>query len=275
MDLTLAYFNATFRLAAENNMPIHRQLTEYLTQQIRSKVLRPGDRMLAENSIAEALGISRTTVRVTLDHLVEDGLLIRHRGRGSFIAEPRLRRQVNYLYNFTQNIRESGAEPSSQVLQCQVVAADAKCCEKLQLPAADPKVFVLKRLRLADNKPLLLETSRIPYYLCPGIEKFDFSKRSLYATLAEKYALKIDCAAETIAAVIIDHESEKLLGCQTPTPGYRIERIAKLASGVICEYTSSVTRADQCVFELDLRANPERGDGIVFARKFATGGKQK
>jgi len=156
-----------------------------------------------------------------------------------------------------------------------VISADARCRDKLQLPEDNSRIFVLQRLRLADHKPLLLETSRIPYYLCPGIEKYEFSKRSLYATLAENYALKIDGAGETIAAVILDRESEKLLRCQTPAPGYRIERIAKLASGVICEYTSSATRADQCVFEHDLRASPERGSGISFELKFVSNDNQK
>ncbi len=268
MDMTAEYFRTAFRLSTDTAMPIHRQLAEYLTRQVRSGVLKPGDRILAENGISGILGVSRTTVRAALDHLVEDGLLIRHRGRGSFIAEPRLRRTVNHLYNFSESVREAGAEPSSELLQCEAVTADARTAEKLRLPEGNRNIFLLRRLRLADGKPLLLENSRIPYCLCPGIEANDFSRLSLYAVLRDRYGLEIESAGETIEAVLIDRESGRLLNCGTPAPGYKIERVARLNSGAVCEYTSSITRADRCVFQLDLRSAPGRGGNTYFERRF-------
>lgn len=271
MDMTSEYVRTTFQLSPNASMPIYRQLTEYLARQIRSGVLKPGDRMLPENEMAGILGVSRTTVRIALDHLVEDGVLVRHRGRGSFIAEPRLRRTLNCLYDFTESIREAGAQPSSQVLQCKVIAADERIAEKLQLLEGNRNVFLLERLRLADGKPLLRETSLIPYFLCNGIEKNDFSALSLYAVLRKQYGLPIEFAEETIEAVIIDRTSSELLMCRPPTPGYRISRVARLNSGVVCEYTSSITRADQCVFRLDLHAASDRGGGMYFERKLLAG----
>ncbi|MBS1369458.1 MAG: GntR family transcriptional regulator [Lentisphaeria bacterium] len=267
MDLNAEYFQSTFRLRPESSMPIHRQLAEYLAQQIRAGMLKPGDRMLAENEMARLLGVCRTTVRAALDHLVADGRLLRQRGRGSFIAEPRLRRTVSCLYNFTESMRESGVEPSSEVLRCEVISADERTSEKLQLRENNRKIFLLKRLRLADGQPLLLETSRIPYYLCPGIETNHFSGLSLYTVLRSRYGLKIESAEEMIAAILMDRESGRLLNCRIPAPGYQIERVAKLASGTACEYTSSVTRADKCVFRLDLRAASGHG-ALRFERTF-------
>ena len=133
--------------------------------------------MIGENEIVELLKVSRTTVRSALNQLVKEGYIVRYQGKGSFISEPKLKRDINYLYNFTQNIREAGSVPSSQVLQCQVIPATAELQEAMKLAAVGQKVFILERLRMADGEPLILETTYIPYYLCEGIESTDFPRR--------------------------------------------------------------------------------------------------
>ena len=116
MDMTREYFLSTFQLSQDPTEPIYSQLAEYLRNQIKAGVLKPGDKMIGENEIVELLKVSRTTVRSALNQLVKEGYIVRYRGKGSFISEPKLKRDINYLYNFTENIREAGSVPSSQVL---------------------------------------------------------------------------------------------------------------------------------------------------------------
>lgn len=279
MDMTREHFAATFQLSQDTAKPIYTQLAEYLRFQIKSGALRPGDRMIGENDMVEVLGVSRTTVRNAINQLVEEGYILRYRGKGSFIAEPKLKRDINYLYNFTENIRNAGSVPSSQVTRCEVIAADAALQAKMKLAAVGQKVFLLERMRMADRQPMIFETTYIPYYLCEGIETLDFSTTSLYSALENRYGIVISHAEETVAATVIDKKTAAILQCKNGLAGYHIERISYLSSGYICEFTQSITRGDRCVFKLDLynSRNPS-GRSIDFERQLSpvsawTGGR--
>lgn len=253
--------------------PMYMQIAEYLRHRIQSGVLKPGDKLTAENEVVKLLNASRTTVRMAFDQLVDEGIVARYRGRGSFVVEQKLKRNINYLYNFTESIREIGAVPSSTVIRCDVIQAYAMERQKLNLSATDSKVFLIERLRLANGEPLILEKTSIPYYLCPGIERFDFSSASLYATLRGHYGLNICRAEETIEAIVLKKPICAQLNCASGVPGYAIERVSHLDSGYICEHTRSVTRADRCVFRLELQSNQRtREYGVDFERKMILGG---
>lgn len=101
--MDLEYFKQTFHFSSEITTPLYAQLAAYIRIQIQAGVLKSGDQMLPENSIADILNVSRTTVRQAMNRLVEEGLLIRFRGKGSFIASQKMRRNINYLYNFTDD----------------------------------------------------------------------------------------------------------------------------------------------------------------------------
>lgn len=269
MDMTREQFMDTFHISEETQTPLYAQLAEYLRHQIRSGALEPGDKIIGENDMVELLGLSRSTVRAAINRLVEEGYIVRYRGKGSYVAEPKLKRNINYLYNFTENIKGSGAVPSSRVMRCEVEEADGTLTAKMKLATAGQKVFVLERLRMADGQPLIWETTYIPYYLCEGIEKVDFTHASLYQELENRYGIVIDRADETIEAIILGKNAQQVLGCKRSMAGYSIQRLSYLKSGYICELTQSVTRGDRCVFRLDLRnaRGSSREGGIDFQRE--------
>jgi GntR family transcriptional regulator len=243
------------------------QLALYIKMQIQAGIFKIGERVLAEDELCGTLNISRTTVRLAMNRLVEEGLIIRYRGKGSFIADQKLRRNINYMYNFTENMRNMGVAPSSVVLESKVMQADSGIAQKMRLPEENSRVFCLKRVRCANGIPLLIEITYIPYYLCNGIESFDFTRLSLYEMLKNKYSLNMYHAVETIEAILIDKETAVRLGCKSRMPGYSIERLSYLDAGYIFEYTTSVTRADKCIFRLDLYCNAGNAKPIDFERR--------
>lgn len=254
MDKT--YFKNTFRFSSDTSTPLYLQLVSYIKIQIQAGVLKPGDKVIAENELCEILNVSRTTIRQCMNQLTEEGYIVRYRGKGSFIADPKLKRPINYLYDFTENMLSLGATPTSIVLASEVVdLADKPLLDTLQMPFGQTKTFHLLRLRCANEEPILLENTYIPYYLCPGIEQYSFSESSLYHTLTERYSLNLYHANETIEAIIIGKNYADLLKCSPKAPGYSITRLSHLDSGYVFEYTASVTRADRCVFQLDLYKN--------------------
>lgn len=254
--MDIEYFKNTFQFSKRADIPLYRQLAAYLRIQIQTGVLQPGDMMIAENSLCEILNVSRTTVRQSMNKLVEEGLLVRYRGKGTYIANSKIKRNMNYLYNFTEDMKAIGAVPGSKILKAEVLknCTDA-IADKLKLPTAKAPVFYLERLRLANQEPILWERTYIPYYLCNNIETFDFSKNSLYQTLNETYHLNMYHATESLEAIILSKNEASLLECPSRTAGYKITRISYLDSGFLFEYTTSVTRADKCSFQFDLYKN--------------------
>lgn len=241
------------------SIPIYEQLANFIRLQVRGNVFKAGEKMIPENDLCEFLGISRTTVRQAMELLVGEGLIIRYRRKGSFIADAKMKRKLNNLYNFTENMLQLGVEPSSRVLHKAVEEASEELAELLRLPNANRAVFCLVRLRCANDRPVMIERTYIPYYLCPGIEELDFSRASLYQILSSNYSMKLYHATETIAAVLLREDEAKLLGCRTKDPGYKITRISHLDTGSVYEYTKSITRADMCEFQLELyRSVPGR-----------------
>lgn len=253
--MKLTYFEETFQFSPDTTIPLYEQLTSYFRIQIQAGMLVPGEKLITEKEISDVLDISRTTVRQAMDQLVAEGLVIRYRGKGSFVASPKLKRPLNQLYNFTDNMNELGATPSSIVLTCNIENVDSFIHQKLKLPPNQTVAFHLTRLRCANNEPILLEDTYIPYYLCEGIEHIDFSNYSLYQTLANRFSLNLYHATETIEAINIGKMEAELLNCKLKSPGYKITRVSHLDNGVSFEYTTSITKADRCLFQLELYKN--------------------
>lgn len=254
--MDIEYFKNTFRFSEDTSVPLYMQLASYLRIQIQNGILQPGDMMIAENSICELLNVSRVTVRKSMDKLVEEGLLVRYRGKGTFIANSKIKRNMNHLYNFTEDMKAIDAKPGSRVIRAEVLTVcPDEIAEILNLPTAETPVFYLERVRLANSEPILWERTYIPYYLCNKIETFDFSTDSLYNILSETYHLEMYHARESLDAIILSKSEAALLECPPRSAGYKIARISCLDSGFIFEYTTSVTRADKCTYQFDLYKN--------------------
>jgi GntR family transcriptional regulator len=257
-----------FQFEQDSTTPLYIQLADHIKHQIKTGSLMPGDLMTGENQLSDELHISRTTVRLAMNVLVDEGLIVRNRGKGSFVTQGKLRRNINYMYNFTENIRAAGAVPSSVVLRNEIVRPEAGLRKELKLSGKNQALFYLERLRCADGIPIIIEKTYIPHYLCQGIETINFTNVSLYELLQNVYSLELCRAVETIEAALIDGKGAKLLHCRGKMPGYNITRVSYLDTGYPFEYTTSITRADKCIFKLDLfNSRNSNKNSIAFDRQ--------
>ncbi|MCX7711302.1 MAG: GntR family transcriptional regulator [Clostridia bacterium] len=250
-------------ISEENSTPLYIQLLSLIKQLIYTGALKPGDLVPPETQICKVFKLSRTTVRQALDQLVEEGLIIRRRGKGSFIANPKLNRSLNHMYSFTEDMQSLGLVPHSSIHESAVIDAPADVLKALNLPAGS-KVFKLSRVRYANQEPLLFESTFIPAVLCPGIENEDFSTSSLYYVLRTKFNLNMDSASETYEVSRLSREMVKLLQCGTTVPAFHLKRIACLTNGIPFEYTNSFVRGDKCIFKVELQSNKKQ---IQFSRE--------
>lgn len=174
------------RLLDKNSSePLYSQLYGRLMEKIEKGELKAGDRVPAERELAESLNVSRITARQAVDALVKSGLVYREQGRGTFVAEPRMRGVMGFS-SFSQDMQSRGLHPSSVVLSLEVTAVDEKLQKTLKLSPQDLAIHLV-RLRKADDTPVAFQSTYIPYSLCPGLEQEDFSSASLFSILREKY----------------------------------------------------------------------------------------
>jgi GntR family transcriptional regulator len=149
-----------------------------IVDRIETGEWRPGDRVPSEVELVKQYGVSRTTVRLALADLANQGLLTRLQGRGTFVAQPHIRQHLNRLTGFTQDMQSRGKHATSRLLRFEVVSASQAMARVLD-QAPGVSLIVLKRLRLADELPMAIETSYLVYELCQALLKQDLTSRSL------------------------------------------------------------------------------------------------
>ena len=205
--------------------------------------LNVGDSIPSERKLAGDLGVSRLTVRAALDELVREGYLLRRRGAGTFVAEPKVAKGMT-ISSFSEDMRQRGLTPGSRTLELQVVPAGARLGRILHVSPAEP-VTVAKRLRLADGEPMAIELLHVRESLLPGLSAADLEADSFYDLLANRYGIEIVGGEQTVEPTVTDEEESATLGVPLHSPALLFERVTRTASGDIVEYTSSTYRGDR------------------------------
>ncbi len=240
-------------------IPLYLQIAQSISRRISAGELRPGMQLPSEREIAEHNAVSRVTARQALDELVAEGMAYRLQGRGTFVAEPKIR-EVSGLGSFSDDIRSQGLEPGSHVLVQEVIHPDETVRRKLKL-GPDDVVLQLDRVRLADHLPVAFESAFINYCLCPGLEGEDLASQSLYAVLREKYGVYPAWAeAEIEARGALPHEAE-LWDIDVGQPVMVAYRLTYTETFDLIEYVQSVYRGDRFTFYVGRQRIPPQSPG--------------
>ncbi|MCS6828029.1 MAG: GntR family transcriptional regulator [Caldilinea sp.] len=243
----------------QSPIPFYVQLMDFLRENIKQGVWRPGDQLPGEHALCEHYDVSRTVVRQALSELEAEGLIVRRRGKGAFVAEPKIVESLaQKLTGFYQDMSERGLRIITQVLIQEVTPAPTQVARQLEIPAETPVVH-LHRLRFVEGEPILLVTSYLPHALCPGLEHVDLRNRSLYAYLEQTYGLVIARGRRRIGAVAADGEQAHLLGIDPGSPLLSLYSVSYLADDTPIEYYHAVHRGDRSQFEVELVRIHEQG----------------
>ena len=229
--------------------PLYDQLVDILTDKIDHEY-RPGDMIPSERELSERYGLSRTTVRLALQELERLGLVVRQHGRGTFVAD-RSAQTTNLMqsYSFTEQMRALGREPETTILEFSEMEADKNLAEHMGLHIGD-KVFKLKRLRSADNMPMMVERTYLPVRKFLSLKRPMLEHRALYDVIEQDYHEKIRVAEEEFFASIARPADAHLLGIGEGSPVLDLVRTTYDEGNEIVEYTLSVARADQFKYKV-------------------------
>ncbi len=229
--------------------PLYSQVLEHFRHLIRTGELKPGDRLPAELELARRLAVARVTVRRALAELVREGVLVRARAKGTFVAAPKLERELLNVASFSDRMRALGLQAGSRVVHVRVIEAAPRIAEALQVAPGAP-VAEIRRVRLADDEPTAIETSYLSLDRCPGIEREDLNRQSLYGVLATKYGLRPATSRRTLELTYATREESKLLQTAPNAPLFLLTAVVCTDDGTVMEYVKNLYRGDRVRFQI-------------------------
>jgi GntR family transcriptional regulator len=227
-------------------VPMYFRIQQAILEQIQQGMLRPGQQLPTEAELSQQYQVSRITAKRALDELVRQGRAFRQQGRGTFVAQTRIR-DISGFGSFSADIKARGMVPGSQVLQFDEVKPEPEVREHLRL-AEGENVYLLKRLRLANGEPQAVETAYLPCRLFPGLIAEAMTDKSLYAVLAEKYQSVPTWADAEIEARVATKEEAALLKMEAGKPVLAAQRVTFAANYDVIETVYSIYRGDRFTF---------------------------
>lgn len=230
-------------------VPLYSKLSLKLMDYIKTKG-QLHQKMLSEREICKLYGVSRTTVRTALKELETLGYIYKRHGKGTFISSQWKERQ-NLLegYSFTEQMRELGKQPSTLITAFDQYAADSYIAQQLGIKQRE-KIIRLKRIRLADNIPLMKETTFLPFYLFSTLTKDALKNRSLYEVFSTDFHQHIVYADEEFSASILSKNEAKIFNCNPRDACLRLKRTSVNRENHTIEFTISVARSDQFFYKV-------------------------
>jgi GntR family transcriptional regulator len=213
--------------------------------------LTVGDALPSERRLSTDLQVSRPTLRAVLDELVREGLLLRRRGSGTYVAEPKIALPLT-MTSFSEDMSRRGMVPSSRVVAFEVTTAGAKLGQRLHLSPVE-EVWVITRLRLADDETMAIEWLHAPRRFLPDLKREDLAQQSFYELLNERQGIVIAKGVQTIEPTVTSQEEADLLGVPVHSPAFLFERTTEGEGGEVVEFVRSVYRGDRYRLVTELR----------------------
>lgn len=235
----------------DSRIPKHEQLRAILLHRC-TKELQPGDLMPSERRLMEDYGVSRITVREAIGQLVNDGHLVRVRGKGTFVASRTVQSRL-HLASFSEEMRAQGLTPTTVVLFARLEKPSVATSRALVLSEGE-QAYHVKRLRLADGEPVSVDDGWYHVRRLPGLIDLDLSK-SVYEAVQTHYGLTIDRAEQTVKATAADNDTATLLGTKRGAPVLYFDRVS-FSEGEPLEHTESWYRCDR--YQLSMEVEGKR-----------------
>src|SRR5207244_8110288 len=222
-----------------NPLPLSYQLKEVLRQQIRAGHLAPHTAIPSEPELVARYRVSRATVRQALTELVNEGLLYRQHGKGTFVCEPRVQQTLSELTSLTEELKRRGKRPGGVLLINELVRGSEAIRQRLRLTVEEQMVR-LERLRSADGVLIAYEIDYLPYPQAAGVYQRakEVAEGSLYQLMASE-GLHPYIVEQTLKVNVAAPREAELLRISSNEPGVRLTSTTFDETGAPIEYTEA------------------------------------
>ncbi len=233
-------------------VPFYYQLRLLLERAVAGGVLAAGEQLPTEASLCERYDVSRTVVRQALSDLERTGLVTRLKGKGTFVAQPKVSEFVaQSLTSLHEDLSTRGERLDTRVLRLEVEPVSSHVAAMLELPESE-QIVLLERLRLLRGEPLVVTTAYMPYSICAPILELDMSDRSLFETYEHELGLKLHRGSRAIEARAATSEVARHLDLPEGAPVLVFSGVTYLDDGRPIEYFIGLHRGDRSRFETEL-----------------------
>src|ERR1700722_3151489 len=210
-------------MAATQDIPLYSRVETVLACEIADGILKVGDQLPTEDVLIERFEVSRITVRRAIQNLVGRGLVEIRRGKGTFVAPPKMTQELTELSGFVEDMHALGRQPTARVISKEVVTADATVASHLALTKGE-RVVRIRRVRLADGIPLSFDETYLPLQIGKKIMTNNLKVEPIFSLLERKYDVPLIEAEYKLDAVAAEPDVAAALKVKPRSPIFRIER---------------------------------------------------
>lgn len=234
-------------------IPLYYQIRETLRNRIVRGDFEPGEKIPTEEELREEFGVSQITVRRALTDLTREGILERIPGKGTFVQEPGVERDLGQLTSFSQEMERNNLKPGNRVLRAETIEPPQRIIEALQLRDRSAPVFCLERVRLVDTIPLMLEAAYLPAERYPNVEEIDWEQEmSLYRVMLEMYHVHLAQAREFVEPILVTERHASLLDVKPYSPALHLETLVLTVEGEAVEFTDAIVPGQRSRYFVNL-----------------------
>ena len=240
------------RIDFQDIIPLYFQLKEIIKENIKHSKWKVGELIPSENKLSEMYGVSVGTVKKALSELSNEGVVYRHKGKGTYVTRPDFIKSFNRFFLYGLRGEEKAGRLESKILDSQVLKPDEPVRRHLKLANRD-LVNQIRRVRLISGMPYIVETIHLPNRLFKGIEEVDISEGLLYPVYDQKFNVPIVWAEEFLEPGVADGQIARLLGYQEGKSIIAVERIAYTFVDIPVEVRFSIGRGDRFRYRIEIR----------------------
>ena len=227
------------------------QVFEILKKKIESGEWGVGSQIPIEEDLCKIYEVSKATIRLAVLELVRQGYLVRQQGKGTFVCKRVIPEGLTMSTSFKELMLEAGVAFSTQVLAQTVIMPTEDLDVKLDIPD-DKHIIYIKRLRVIDNEPVVLQETYIPYHICPALLKEDIADHSIFEFFEKKYDIPITNVKGYIEVVYAKEDESRLLGLPNDSPALLLEQHFYSGDTQIM-YTRSIKRPDRFRLSIEMQ----------------------
>ncbi len=205
------------------NKPLYTRIQEYIAELILSGKLKPESKIQSEREFSEDLGVSRMTVRKALTELVNEGLLERKHGSGTYVSKPKITYESMELVNYVQAMQKRNIATATQLLEFSEMVASRRLSEILEIEIGAP-IYHVVLLRFANRVPVILERGFFPLLYYPKMEEWDLEKTSIIDLITSLYSIKLGKISQSVEAVAATDQLAQQLRIEEGDPLLMLSR---------------------------------------------------
>lgn len=232
---------------------LYAQVSDFVREKIYSKEWGVNEPIPSEHELMDMLGLSRGTVQKGIRQLVDEGLLVQQRGRGTFVTQPVMARpSSNRLLSFAESMNAQGIKFETRVVEERVEPANAACAEALNLMPTDDYLYLV-RVRSVLGHPVMLIESHLNLQAIPGLRGVNFEREGLFAAVERLTGKEIGRSEMVYSARTAGKLRGGWLECDEHAPVLDLDQLVRLDDGTPFEWGSVWLPANRCVISSETR----------------------